>query len=164
MPSVRLNYLYTVYATTFLKNFFTKQVWLFSWSTSCNQLRRDNWTAASLLGMLSAILSMTKFFSFWRSFNLFSTLEALPLQLRQTYAGSPSSFVTATRNISPPWIVNNPLACLASTSERQKRHSQVVTNAHHQLSSFNLATHHLPSLLPEISVPGDLGDLPAHHE
>ena len=58
------------------------------------------------------------------------------------YAGSPLSFVTATRNIRPrwlgrssssPWIVNNPLACLASTSERQKRHSKVFAITRHWL-------------------------------
>ena len=32
----------------------------FSWKTSCNRLRRDSWTTTSLLGTLSAILSMTK--------------------------------------------------------------------------------------------------------
>ena len=35
----------------------------------------------------------------------------------------------AAHRLSSPWIVNNQLACLASTSERQKRHSKVVAIA-----------------------------------
>ena len=62
--------------------------------------------------------------------SLVRLVKALSLQLQQTYAGSPLSFVTATKNISSsPRIVNNPLVCLASTSERQKRHSKVVAIA-----------------------------------
>ena len=113
--------------------------------------------AASLLGTLSTILSMTKFLTFWRSFNLFSTLDDLSLQLRQTYVGSPSSFVTATRNIRPrrlgrssssPRIVNNPLACLASTLEIQKRHSIVVAIACCQLCSTLVPVVYLPNISP----------------
>ena len=48
-------------------------------------------------------------------------VKALSLQFQQTYTGSHSFFVTATRNIPPrrlgrssssPWMVNSPLACL----------------------------------------------------
>ena len=63
--------------------------------------------------------------------SLVRLVKALSLQLQQTYAGSPLSFATATIKISSrsPRIVNNPLVCLASTSERQKRHSKVVAIA-----------------------------------
>ena len=71
---------------------------------------------------------------------------AMVLNDEQTlaYAGSPLSSITTSRNIylkslgrssNSPWIVNKSLTCLASTLERQKRHSKVVTIAHCWLCS-----------------------------
>ena len=72
---------------------------------------------------------------------------AMVLNDEQTlaYTVSPLFFITAGRNIllkslgrssNSPWIVNKSLACLASTLERQKRHSKVVTITHCWLCSI----------------------------
>ena len=61
------------------------------------------------------------------------TLEAYRLSsLYQKYSFHPRQL---GRSSSSPWKVNSPLACLASTLERQKRHSEVVIIACHWLCS-----------------------------
>ena len=71
------------------------------------------------------------------------SVKALSLQLRQAYTGS-NSFSSLLLEIpsQATWKIfqltlngEQPTSMFASTSERQKRHSQVVTIACHQLCS-----------------------------
>ena len=83
------------------------------------------------------------------------SVKALSLQLRQTYTGSPSFFVTATRSIHPrrlgrsfssPWKVNSPLACLASF--RMAETAQL--SCHYRMSPCNCVLHVPVVYLPNI--------------
>ena len=82
--------------------------------------------------------------------SLVRLVKALSLQLRQIYAGSPLSLVTATKNIFQLTLNSEQST---SVSERQKRHSKVVAIdvANYILHTSCIFTDHLSELLSHLS-------------